>query len=143
VERILLRHCDGFVPSLLSSNIFDNETTNALQAESNGTFTKVPPDLKRFYLGQVYCPAVSGCPRTCNQRLWIRNCRDLPIVAFHMILEFGGNANVILLDVVNRITCPCPFAIGENVRRADDVPCKYIRSQARDSYDLFAASQVL
>jgi hypothetical protein len=56
-ERILLRHCDGIVPSPRSSNIFDNETANALQAESIGTFTQVPPYLKHFYFGHVYCPA--------------------------------------------------------------------------------------
>jgi hypothetical protein len=59
VERILLRHCGDFVSPLLSSNIIDNETANALQAESIGTVTQVPPDLKRFYFGQVTCPAVS------------------------------------------------------------------------------------
>jgi hypothetical protein len=47
------------VPSILSSNIFDNETTNALQAESVGTLTLVPPDLKRYDFGDVHCPAVS------------------------------------------------------------------------------------
>jgi hypothetical protein len=47
------------VSPLLSSNIFDNETVNALQAENIGTFTPVPPDLKHFYFGQVFCPAVS------------------------------------------------------------------------------------
>jgi hypothetical protein len=60
VERILLRHCDGIVPSLGSSNIIDNQTANTLQAESIGTFTQVPPDLMRFYFGHVHCPAVSG-----------------------------------------------------------------------------------
>jgi hypothetical protein len=59
VERILLRHCDGIVPSLLSSNIIDIETANALQTERIGTFTQIPPDLKRFYFGHIYCPAVS------------------------------------------------------------------------------------
>jgi hypothetical protein len=58
-ERILLRHCGGIVPPLFSSNIFDNETTNALQAESIGTFTQIPPDLKRYYFGHVHCPAVA------------------------------------------------------------------------------------
>jgi hypothetical protein len=51
--RILPRHCGGIVPPPRSSNIFDNETTNALQAESIGTFTQVPPDLKRCYFGHV------------------------------------------------------------------------------------------
>ena len=66
VKRILLRHCDGIVPSLLSSNIFDNETANALQAESIGTFTDIPPDFKRFHFGHVHCPAVS-VPSSTNQ----------------------------------------------------------------------------
>jgi hypothetical protein len=47
------------VPSPLSSNIIDNETANALQAESIGTFIDIPPDSKRYYFGHVYCPAVS------------------------------------------------------------------------------------
>ena len=29
-----------------------------LLAESIGTFTQVPPDLKRFYFGRVRCPAL-------------------------------------------------------------------------------------
>ncbi|MFN5184208.1 MAG: hypothetical protein ACK5GD_00330 [Planctomycetota bacterium] len=41
--RILLKPSVGIVPSPLSSNIIDNETTITLQAESVGTFTKVPP----------------------------------------------------------------------------------------------------
>ncbi len=57
--RILLRHCDGIVPSLLGSNIFDNETANPLQPDSIGTFNDIPPDLKRCYFGHVTCPAVS------------------------------------------------------------------------------------
>ena len=32
---------------------------NPHQAESIGTFTQIPPDLKRFYFGHVACPAVS------------------------------------------------------------------------------------
>ena len=47
VERILLRHCDGIVPSLRSSNIIDIATANALQAESTGTLNQVPPDCGR------------------------------------------------------------------------------------------------
>jgi hypothetical protein len=42
-----------------SSNNIDNETVNALQAESIGTFTEVPPDLTRFDFGQFHEPAVS------------------------------------------------------------------------------------
>ena len=58
--RILLRHCGGIVPPLFSSNIIDNQTANALQAENIGTFTQVPPDVTHFYFGHVYCPAVSA-----------------------------------------------------------------------------------
>ncbi len=36
------------------------ETANALQAESIGTFTHVPPELKRFYL--VVGTAIAGRP---------------------------------------------------------------------------------
>ena len=46
--RILLRRCDGIVPSLRSSTIIDNETANAIQAESIGTSTEVPPDCGRL-----------------------------------------------------------------------------------------------
>jgi hypothetical protein len=49
-----------FVSPLDSSNIIDNETANAIQAENIGTFSQVPPDLKRFYFGHVHCPAVSN-----------------------------------------------------------------------------------
>jgi hypothetical protein len=58
--RILLKHCGGIVPPLSSSNIIHNETANALQAKSIGTFTDIPPDLKHFYFGHVHFPAVSG-----------------------------------------------------------------------------------
>jgi hypothetical protein len=47
------------VPSLRSTNIIDNATTNALQAESIGTFSDIPPGLKQYSFGHVACPAVS------------------------------------------------------------------------------------
>jgi hypothetical protein len=47
---------EHFQPDWLAS------MANPLQAESIGTFTQVPPDLKRFYFGHVHCPAVFGFP---------------------------------------------------------------------------------
>jgi len=64
--RILLRHCGGIVPPLFSSNILDNASRHPRRPCNIGTSTEVPPDLKRFYFGCVYCPAVSVIRRFDN-----------------------------------------------------------------------------
>jgi hypothetical protein len=57
--RVLLKPSDGIVPSVFSSNIIDNATRHPLHASNVGTSTDIPPDLKRYCFGRVYCPAVS------------------------------------------------------------------------------------
>jgi hypothetical protein len=57
--RILLRHCGGIVPPLFSSNIIGYASRHPLRAFNIGTSTEVPPRLKCFYFGHVFCPAVS------------------------------------------------------------------------------------
>jgi hypothetical protein len=53
-------------------------SANSIQAENPGTFTQVPPDVKRFYFGHVHCPAVSG--RFRKLQLWgdvpVPRCND-------------------------------------------------------------------